>query len=188
MRGGKGIAAAALVVALAATGCGTGDDAAARRMTFHLDAASAGTVSVDVPAKPVATVPTSTDGMDFELYTLKRSDAVVQVVFALHNTGGEDINLAYATADLDENPAVSVHYASNIALVDGTGLKEYKTFLEDADGGACLCSQTWNAIGGGFGPDARLYFVAEVAAPPATVQQVTVRAGIATVTNARIEG
>lgn len=178
----------ALVLLIALTGCAGGGQTDARRMTFRLDAAAAGTVSAVVPAKPVATVPSSTEGMDFELYTLKRTDSVVQVVFALHNVGDADINLAYATADLDENPAAAVHDASGVALVDGTGLKEYKPFLEHEDGG-CLCSQTWNAIGdNGFGPDARRYYVAELAAPPATADQVTVRAGIATVAGARIEG
>lgn len=182
-------AVVALTLLVATTGCAAVGHVDARRMTFRLDAAATGTVSADVPAEPVATVPTSTDGMNFELFTLRRADAVVQVVFALHNTGDADINLAYATADLDENPAAAVHVASNVALVDGTGLKEYRTFLEDGDRGACLCSQTWNAVGGNdFGAGTRRYYVAEIAAPPATVDRVTVRAGIATVDDARIEG
>lgn len=188
---GRAIAAAAMVLTLAVTlsGCATDRSATTRRMTFQLDAATAGPVTVDVPAKPMATVPTSTDGMDFELYVVKRTDAVVQVVFALHNVGDADINLAYATEDLDENPSVSVHDARAVALVDGTGLKEYKTFLEDGDDSPCLCSHTWTVIGdNGFGPGTRLYYVAEVAAPPTSVDQVTVRAGIATVPGVRIEG
>lgn len=191
MTASRAVAAAAMVLSLAATlsGCATDQSATTRRMTFHLDAATAGPVSVNVPAKPTATVPTSTDGMDFELYVVKRTDAVVQVVFALHNVGDADINLAYATEDLDENPTVSVHDARAVALVDGTGLKEYKTFLEGGDDSPCLCSHTWTAIGdNGFGPGTRLYYFAEVAAPPASVRQVTVRAGVATVTGVRIEG
>jgi hypothetical protein len=191
MTASRAVAAAAMVLTLAATlsGCAKDEHAASRRMTFQLDAATAGPVSVNVPAKPMATVPTSTDGMDFELYVVKRTDAVVQVVFALHNVGDADINLAYATEDLDENPTVSVHDASAVALVYGTGLKEYKTFLENGDDSPCLCSHTWTTIGdNGFGPGTRLYYFAEVAAPPASVQQVTVRAGVATVTGVRIEG
>lgn len=182
------IAAAAVTLTLAATGCAH-ENSAPRRMTFHLAAATAGPVSANVPAKPVATVASSTDGMDFELYDVRRSNGVVRVVFALHNVGDADVNLGDATQDLDENPTVSVHDASGVALVDGTGLKEYKTFLEGGDGSACLCSQTWNAIGDTrLGPGTSRYYVAEVAAPPASVQQVTVRAGVATVTGVRIEG
>ncbi|MBO0828693.1 MAG: hypothetical protein J2P24_13025 [Streptosporangiales bacterium] len=191
MIAGRAVAAIATVLTLAAilSGCAGDQGATTRPMTFHLDAATAGRVSADVPAKPMATVPTSTDGMDFELYVVKRTDAMVQVVFALHNVGDADIDLAYATEDLDENPAVSVHDARRVALVDGTGLKEYKTFIEDGDDSPCLCSHTWTAIGdSGFGPGVRRYYVAEVAAPPASVDQVTVRAGVATVPGVRIEG
>lgn len=158
-------------------------------MKFALNSDAAGALAVKVPSKPKETVPTSTEDVDFELYRLKRSNGVVQVVFALHNTGDSSLNRAYVTEDLDENPAASVHVASGVFLVDTNGLKEYKTFREDGDDGACLCSETWNATAGNdFGPDVRRYYAAEVAAPPADVKTVTLRAGIATITNAKIEG
>lgn len=182
--------AGALLVAGSVTGCGAGQQVAARPMTFQLDAGRAGAVTVDVPRQPIATAPTSTEDVSFELYALQRSDSFVQVVFALHNTGDAEMNLAFVASDLDENPAVSIHVASAVALVDGTGLKEYKTYLEDGEDGACMCSVTWDAVStSGFKPGTRRYYVAEVAAPPAGVSDVTVRAGgVASVDHARIEG
>lgn len=178
-----------LVVAGSVSGCG-GQHAATRPMTFQLAGGRAGAVTVDVPAKPVATAPTSTEDMSLELYALRRSDAFVQVVFALHDTGDADIELSRAAANLDENPAASFHVASGVALVDGAGLKEYKTYLEDGENAKCLCSVTWDATaGGGLGAGMRRYYVAEVAAPPVGVNDVTVRAGgVAVVDHARIEG
>lgn len=184
--------ACVLAVALADTGC-TGHDSTAARgprpVRFELDAASAGTLAVEVPAKPVATASTATSGLTFELYAVKRSGGVVDVVFALYNAGQSGIGLADVTKKLDESPGITQHVASAVALVDPKGLKEYLTFREDGDEGACLCSETWNAVGGGTLPAGkRRYYAAVVAAPPAGVTEVTLKAGIADIDSVRIEG
>lgn len=159
-------------------------------LTFRLAAEAYGSVSVRVPQAPVASAPTSSRDVTFELYALHRAGGAVQVVFALRHTG-DDYNGAYATEDLDEDPGIAEHDASWLALVDPAGLKEYKTFLSDGDSGDCLCSTTWSATGEGTGSPSkgdRDYYVAEVAAPPADVTTVTVRAGLADIAGARIEG
>lgn len=181
-----------LAVAVGGTACGhdatrAHAPAASHAMRFDLAAASAGPLAVDVPTDPVASAPTGTPDLAFELFVLRRSGQVVDVVFALRNTGGSDIDLSDPTKELDESPAIPVHVASAIALVDRKGLKEYLTFRENGDEGRCLCSETWNAVGEGkLGAGKRRYYAAVVAAPPADVTEVTVKAGSVDIDSARI--
>lgn len=183
--------ACVFAVAFADTGCAGHDPAAARGprpVRFDLESASVGALAVDVPAKPVASTPTETTDLTFELYVVKRSGRVVDVVFALYNTGQSGIDLADPTKKLDESPAIPEHAASAIALVDRKGLKEYRTFRENGEEGPCLCSETWNAVGNGTLPAGkRRYYAAVVAAPPAGVTEVTLKAGIADIDSVRIE-
>lgn len=160
-----------------------------RTLTFALEAKAYGPVSVRVPVSPIATVPTNARDVTLELYGLHRTGGVVQVVFALRHTG-DDYNAGEATYDLDEDPAIASHDASRVALVDTANLKEYKTFLSNGKDGDCLCTYTWDATGDTGNPTSgdREYYLAEVAAPPAEVSTVTVRAGIAEIAGARIEG
>lgn len=188
----RAVSAVACILAVLVGGTACGRDATTTRpashpMRFHLDAASAGPVAADVPTTPVASAPTGTQGLTFELFVLRRSGQVVDVVFALHNTGSSEIDLNEPTKALDESSAIPVHVASAIALVDRKGLKEYLTFRENGDEGRCLCSQTWNAVGGGtLGAGKRRYYAAVVAAPPASVTEVTLKAGSAEIDSARI--
>ena len=83
-----GALACLLTVALGAAGCAQDDaathaPAAPRPMRFDLAAASVGPLAVDVPATPVATAPTGTQDLAFELFVLRRSGQVADVVFAL---------------------------------------------------------------------------------------------------------
>ncbi|MBO0828694.1 MAG: hypothetical protein J2P24_13030 [Streptosporangiales bacterium] len=180
--------ACVLALALVGSGCARHDEpAASRAMRFDLAATSAGPLAVDVPTDPVASAPTGTPGLAFELFVLRRSGQVVDVVFALHNTGGSDVDLDAPTASLDESPAAAVHAASAVALVDRKGLKEYLTFREDGGEGRCLCSETFNVIGEGkLGGGKRRYYAAVVAAPPPDVTEVTVKAGSVDIDSARI--
>ena len=193
--GGAGLA---LVMAATLVGC-TGPTKVAKRehktskapparvLKFKLPSDKYGTIAVKVPGEPMATVPTSAKDVDFELYTLKRVDDAVQVVFALRHPK-EDYNAAYATLDLDEDPGISYHDASDVALIDTKGMKEYKTFREDGDEGRCLCSIPWNAVAEDRLPaGTRRYDAAEVAAPPTDVTQVTVKAGLTDINRARID-
>lgn len=184
----------ALVAMVAVSGCADGSaaapepNAAARPMKFDLQSDHAGPLAVNVPSAPVTTVHTSTKDLDFELYAAQRSGKVVDIVFALRNTGQDTIGLGDPTTELDENPAITAHFASAIALVDDKGLKEYKTFRENGDEGACLCSETWSAVGGGDLPAGkRRYYAAVVAAPPADVSTVTLKAGITDINDVRIK-
>lgn len=187
----------AVLAAVVASGCtksppankpGHTSQAPQRTLTFQLEAEAYGKVSVRVPEAPVATAPTSTKDVTFELYTLHRVGGAVQVVFALRHTG-DHYSDADATLDLDEDPAIASHDASRVALVDTANLKEYKTFLANGQDGDCLCTQTWSATGdAGVSSGDRTYYLAEVAAPPAEVSTVTVRAGVADIAGARIEG
>lgn len=162
----------------------------AKTMKFVLASQKYDAISVKVPAKPVASAPSSTPGVTFELYTVTRADRAVRVVFALNHADADDYNAAYATADLNENGAITWHDASRVALVDTKNLKEYKTFLENGDDGNCLCSVTWSATGQDSGVEHgdRTYYVAEVAAPPANVKQVTVRAGVTDIPDVNVSG
>lgn len=190
----------AAVAMLGAAGC-TGDNGAQDRkdgskagngkmMSFDLAAKDSSAVQVNVPDKPIATTPSSTEGLVFELYTVKRSDKVVTVVFALHNTSDKEIENRASTKDLDEDPTALANDASNVSLVDTTGLKEYRSFLtgDDADGN-CLCSTVWNISGeNDFSADERQHYVTQIAAPPAEVKQVNVLAHVATVPDVKIDG
>lgn len=163
-----------------------------KKRTFKL--AASGSVNVEVPAQPMATVPTRTDGLQFELYLLKRSGSAVDVVFALHNTSSKAIDLMAATAGIDANTgsdsAVDAHHVSNVSLVDPKGLKQYLTFLQNPkdENSECLCSQVNNSLGDNLQPGARRYAMSEVAAPPPQVTKVTVLAAIASVPDATITG
>lgn len=194
----------AVVLGLSATGCIQelvardvgGDDEtkpaqASRKMTFDLAAEQRGKVTIDVPAKPLATVPTSTAKMNLELYAAKRTGEVVDVVFALHNTGDAGMKTDGVTVSMDEDPFSTRHDVSNVAIVDPKGLKEYRTYLQDpdSDDAFCLCSYSWqDGDTQDFAPDERRYYVSEVAAPPAEVTQVTILTGNASVRDVRLEG
>jgi hypothetical protein len=159
-----------------------------RTLTFQLEAQAYGKVSVRVPEAPVATAPTDAKDVTLELYALRRVGGAVQVVFALRHTG-DDYSAGEVTYDMDEDPAIASHDASRVAIVDPAGLKEYKTFLSNGQDGDCLCTLTWDAVGdAGVSSGDRTYYLAEVAAPPAGVSTVTVRAGVAEIAGARIEG
>lgn len=160
-----------------------------RTLTFSLEAKAYGKVSVRVPEQPVATAPTGTKDVTVELYALHRAGDAVQVVFALRHPAG-DYSAGEVTYDLDEDPTVASHNASKVAIVDTARLKEYKTFRANGQDGDCLCSTTWNTTGDTGSPSSgdRSYYLAEVAAPPADVSTVTVRAGLADIADARIEG
>lgn len=196
-----GSIAAFAVVGLSGCTLGAGSDESAGEnrqeqggRTMKLDLAAAGTdqLEVSVPSEPIATAPASTAGMAFELYSLKRSGKVVNVVFAMHNTGDEEVNARIATRDLDEDPDVLASNASNVSLVDTKGLKEYRSFVTDETDGTrrnCLCSMTFdNSAVDNFGPDERQYFVVQVAAPPESVERVTVLAHVASLPDQKIEG
>ncbi|MQA79436.1 MAG: hypothetical protein GEV10_13315 [Streptosporangiales bacterium] len=206
-RGGRGVAAAfgLAVVGFVLAGCtglptaepsegasqGSKSKAPGKAMTFDLVADQGGTVTVDVPAEPIASAPTSTEGLTIELYAVQRSDNVVNVVVAAHNTGKTTIPLQDVTTNLDESPSALEHDASNIALLDAKGLKEYRTFREDGEDGPCLCSKTHD-IGDNeeddFAPGERRHYVSQVAAPPADVTKVTVLAGLGSFPDVTIEG
>lgn len=162
-----------------------------RTMKFDLAAADTDQLELSVPSKPIATAPASTAGMAFELYSLERSGKVVNVVFAMHNTGDEEVEAKLATWDLDEDPGPLASNASNVSLVDTEGLKEYRSFIteeEDGTSSNCLCSITWDTGNeDNFGPDERQYFVVQVAAPPESVEQVTVLAHVASLPSQKIE-
>lgn len=160
-----------------------------RTLTFALASDKYGSVKVRVPDTPVATAPTDTPGVDFQLYALQRADTAVRVVFALRHSG-PNYDRAAVTRQLDEDPAIASHSASEVALIDTRDRKEYKTFLENGADGACLCSVTWTAGGDSGGPTVgdRDFYIAVVAAPPADVTTVTVRGGVGDVANARIGG
>lgn len=161
-----------------------------KKHTFRL--AASGSVNVEVPTQPMATVPTRTEGLQFELYLLKRSGSAVDVVFALHNTSAKSIDMKAATAGMDADPgsdsAVDAHHVSNVSLVDPKGLKQYLTFLQNPkdEQSQCLCSQINNSFEDNLQPGARRYGMSEVAAPPPDVTKVTVLAEIASVPDATI--
>lgn len=205
-RGRRGVAAAfgLAVVGFVLAGCtglptaepGEGasksSKAPGKAMTFDLVSDQAGTVTVNVPAEPIASTPTSTEGMTLELYAVQRSDKVVNVVVAMHNTGKTAIPIRESTTDLDESPSAISRNTSNIALLDAKGLKEYRTFLADADdvNSDCLCSNTYD-IGEGdddFAPGERRHYVSQVAAPPTDVTKVTVLAGLGSFPGVTVEG
>jgi hypothetical protein len=195
------IAATPLIALLTAAGCtggplGRGHDSPSPRtgpvhaMNFKLSS-STRQVSVPVPARPVATAATSTNGVNLELYAVRRSGGAVDVVVALHNTTGQELNILHVTAGLQEVPTADPFTdASGISIIDTTGLKEYKTFREGGNTGKCLCSETWGGSGidNAFKAGERRFYVAEVAAPPPSVTKVTVLAGISSVSDAPITG
>ncbi|MQA01648.1 MAG: hypothetical protein GEV07_02575 [Streptosporangiales bacterium] len=118
----------ATIAALGISGCmpnfssdaekGQDDDTtdAKRSMSFDLSAKGTSPVEVDVPDEPVATSKTDTPGVEFELYALQRSGKTVNVVFAMHNTGDEDVERHDAHRNLDESPGAVEWQASNISL------------------------------------------------------------------------
>lgn len=205
-RGRRGVAAFGLaVVGLVLAGCtglptaepsdgaSKGSKAQGKAMRFDLVSDQAGTVTVNVPAEPIASTPTSTEGLTLELYAVQRSDKVVNVVVAVHNTGKTAIPVLESTTDLDESPSAVSRNTSNIALLDAKGLKEYRTFLEDADdvNSACLCSKTYDIGDPGdddFAPGERRHYVSQVAAPPSDVTEVTVLAGLGSFPGVTVEG
>lgn len=161
-----------------------------RKMRFELAADNTEPVAVNIPTKPVASAKTSTDGMVFELYALERSDKVVNVVFAMHNTSDKEVEASTANEHLDETPAALGYQASNVSVLDPEGLKEYRSFLTgDEDDQQCLCSEVYD-IGdpNDFSPGERQYYMTQVAAPPKNVTEVTVLANVASLPNQTIEG
>lgn len=164
-----------------------------RKITFDI-ADGSDTVTVRVPAKPVATVGTTTDGVNLEVYKLERVGGVVNVVVAAHNTNAEPVDTRRIVHAMDESPDVvhQIYDTSNISLIDLEGLKDYRSFIEDdgkgGDGGTCLCSYIHYYDAQKFAPDERRYFVTQVAAPPAEVSHVTVNTGTASVADVAITG
>ncbi|MQA78727.1 MAG: hypothetical protein GEV10_09660 [Streptosporangiales bacterium] len=194
--GGRTRRAGVVLVALALAVVGCTEDPNPRdqsssppgkAMKFALGATDYNT-TLDVPTEPAEVVKTNTPGIEFELYALQRSDNVVSIIFALHNTGDSKLDLNGPSEDLAENTgAAASRYADNVGLIDTEGLKEYKVFEADDQ---CLCTATYATIDReDIGPDERHYHVVQVAAPPADVTKVTVMAGtMASVHDATITG
>lgn len=163
------------------------------KRTFKL--AASGSVSVDVPSQPIATAPTTTAGIQVELYAVRRSSHVADVVLALHDMGQQKVPTWKVLQGLDEydHGENSDKSASAVALIDPEGLKEYQTFFvnpNDPDSG-CVCSPTQDGSQVPeevFTPGERRYYVSEVAAPPASVSKVTVYTGVASFPNVTITG
>lgn len=201
-----GAVAMATIAALGITGCMPGfssdDDTtgkddestgAKRAMTFDLSAKNTTPVEVGIPEEPVATSPTDTPDMEFELYALQRSGKTVNVAFAMHNTGDQEVERGDANRNLDESPGAVSRQASNVSLTDAANLKDYRAFVggdpTDVNNDQCLCSTVYR-VGAGedYAPRERQYFMTQVAAPPADVQTVTVQAGVAALPDQTIEG
>lgn len=189
--------AAAAVVLVAASGCTLersegerdGDKAtpSTKAMTFEL-AGDFRKLSLDVPTKPVGTVGTNVDGIDLEVYAVQRSNKVATVVFALHNTGSETTDMGPVGQNLDENKAFDGTFvASDVAIVDTQGLKEYRSFVVEDDGNSCLCSVAYNQNQDDLQPEERRYYATQVPAPPAGVTEVNVRTGLGAVSGVEIE-
>lgn len=200
----KRFGAVALAVVLAATSAGAascdlitvaekrpgGDksEPTSKPMTFEL-AGDYQALRLQVPTKPVATTGTNISDMNLEVYAVQRSARVASVVLALHNTGDEAVKMSPAGQNLDENKVFDGTFvASNVAIVDTEGLKEYRSFVDENDPETCLCSVVYNQNQGDLEAGKRRYYVTQVAAPPAEVTQVNVRTGVGTASAVKIEG
>lgn len=148
--------------------------------TFQLADATA--VTADVPAQPVATVPSSIPGVTLQLYAAQRQgNGAVLVVFAVDlspsaASSGKKLDIIQAL-DLDySSDSSGTETANNVAVVDAAGLKEYETFNPTPNNPAtCLCSNTGGLSWHDPGP---AYLAALVAAPPASAHTVSVVTGL----------
>ncbi len=144
---------------------------------------SAAPAIASVPSQPVASVPSSIQGLQFEVYLLKRTGSrLVTLVGALNNTGTAKVNL---TSELGEDRIAGFN-VSALSLVDSVNLKQYLTFRTGEDSAlnnGCVCSSTIDVLRNGIQPGARWFFSALFPAPPPDVSTVTVNSPVAVVPN-----
>jgi hypothetical protein len=135
----------------------------------HSGNSSAAAAIANVPSQPVASVPSSVLGVQFEVYLLKRTGSrLVALVGALNNTGTAKFNLA---TELGED-RIAGYNVSALSLVDSVSLKQYLTFRTTEDSAltnGCVCSSTIDAFRNGIQPGARWFFSALFPAPPPDV-------------------
>lgn len=192
------IPAASLI--LAATGCsgGSGPDASSGARREGQASAEAGTATtaaataassadvvdpaeraeraeisgrLELPAEPVATVPSNRPGLELEVWAVSRADGTATLAFAVTNrsTGPYGMGGELATNGIAGD-------VSGVSLVDAGNLKRYLVLL-DPEGG-CVCSLT---DGVAMDPGGSAFFYATFTAPPPDVTRITVETPMGTV-------
>ena len=177
-----GASALAVVVAgsagLACSGSGskkaksTSSSGGATTQTLRLRNTSAPPVVAQVPKEAVASVPSSTSGLQFEVFLLKRAGSRVTLVGALRNTSTSAV-----TVDDQLGDGRAVYDVSGLSLIDGVNLKQYQTLRSSnssAPGDGCLCGGTAEASLPGIQPGARWFFAALFPAPRPDINTVAV--------------
>lgn len=149
-----------------------------QEVSFDLEASAYGPVQLDVPTEPIATVPSTVQGIELEVFALQRSadGQAVTLVFAAENTTTDELGFD-TTSSYSE--IAGGNFVSSGLLVDVTELKAYQVFRLDGDEGACLCSEASDL----FSLDAgqRLFLSAVYPAPPPATERMTLQIGMGTV-------
>jgi hypothetical protein len=155
-------------------------------------------VAFKLPAAPLGTTKSITDGVNLEVWAAQRSAGGVTVVYALDDVSGGDISTdgsgdvpvvtVLSDALASDNGNYADDGASNVGLFDATNLTEYQTFCQVASDGTlsdCLDSADDVSL---EKDGARQYFAAVVAAPPASATSATVVTGVGSVPDVPISG
>src|SRR5712692_8379721 len=151
---------------------GTSSAAGGTTQTLKLRNTSAPPIVAKVPVEAVGSVPSSTSGLQFEVFALKRTGSTVTLVGALRNTGNSAV-----TIDDQLGDGRAIYDVSGLSLVDGVSLKQYQTLRSSnnsASGDGCLCGGTAEASLPGIQPGARWFFAALFPAPPPDINTVAV--------------
>jgi hypothetical protein len=158
-------------------------------------------LSTILPAQPLGTTKSITDGVSLQVWEAQRSAGAVTVVFSLDDvsggnisTNGEGNNNTNYEVDLEEalssNPigAGQTDGASNVSIFDSANLTDYETFCRVASNGVvsdCLDSSDVVDLQQN---GASQFFAVVVAAPPASDTSGTVVTGVGSVPDVPISG
>jgi hypothetical protein len=151
---------------------GTPSTAGGTTETLRLKNPSAPPVVVKVSKDAVASVPSSTSGLQFEVFLLKRTGSTVTLVGALHNTANSAVSVDDQLGD-----GRAIYDVSGVSIVDGVNLKQYQTLRGSdlsAPGPGCLCASTAEVSFPGVQPGARWFFAALFQVPPPDINTVAV--------------